>query len=90
MKRIVSRWTVRCVCITLAAASFLGTSAQAISAVNPSDIGTAPIAMAEPRAEEFRYYYRVYDGKMQIRVWSLTFGRWVTDWMDYDDYINSL
>lgn len=88
MKRIISRWTARCVCAALAAVTILGTSAQAISPVNPSDLGDTPTATVEPRAEEFLYYYRVRDGKLQIRVWSLTFGRWVTDWMDYDDYHN--
>lgn len=89
MKRSISRWTARCVCASLAAVTILGTSAQAISVVKPSDLGAAPEATVEPRAEEFRYYYRAYNGKLQIRVWSLTYGRWVTDWMDYDDYHNN-
>lgn len=88
MKRFISRWTARCVCTALAAVTILGTSAQAISPVTPSVLGDRSTATVEPRAEEFLYYYRVRDGKLQIRVWSVTFGKWVTDWMDYDDYHN--
>lgn len=32
-------------------------------------------------AEEFAWYYRLYNGEKQKRCWSLTYGYWVTDWM---------
>ncbi len=32
------------------------------------------------RAEETEWYYRVVDGKLQRRLWSITYGKWITDW----------
>lgn len=33
------------------------------------------------RAEETIWYYRItYDGLYQRRLWSLTYGYWLTDW----------
>ena len=40
---------------------------------------------AEPTREEmFKWYYRLYNGVKQKRLWSLTYGYWVTDWIDCD------
>ena len=37
---------------------------------------------AEPtRVEEFKWYYRTYEGQCQRRLWSVTYGHWVTDWL---------
>ena len=36
------------------------------------------------RQEEFMWFYRVYNGKDQKRLWSVTWGYWVTDWIDCD------
>ena len=35
-----------------------------------------------PRIEEFKWYYRTYNGKQQKRLWSITEQKWVTDWID--------
>ena len=32
------------------------------------------------RAEETEWRYRVVDGKLQKRLWSLTYGKWLTEW----------
>lgn len=34
------------------------------------------------RQEEFMWYYRTYEGRRQKRLWSITYGYWVTDWID--------
>ena len=34
------------------------------------------------REEEFMWFYRTYEGRRQKRLWSLTYGYWVTDWID--------
>ena len=36
------------------------------------------------RQEEFMWFYRVVNGKEQKRLWSVTYGYWVTDWIDCD------
>jgi|GEM_PF-2319098 len=33
------------------------------------------------RAEELYYYYRIYNGRAQYRIWSCTFAKWKTDWI---------
>ena len=35
-----------------------------------------------PQAEETEWYFRVYNGKVQKRLWSYTRGIWLTDWID--------
>ncbi|MEA5095296.1 MAG: hypothetical protein VB128_10100 [Sedimentibacter saalensis] len=32
------------------------------------------------QAEETEWKYRVLDGKLQRRLWSITYARWLTDW----------
>lgn len=34
------------------------------------------------RAEETTWLYRVYEGRIQKRLWSNTRGIWLTDWID--------
>jgi len=34
------------------------------------------------RSEAFKWYYRTHNGVEQKRLWSLTYGYWVTDWID--------
>ena len=34
------------------------------------------------RQEQFKWYYRMYNGHEQKRLWSITYARWVTEWMD--------
>lgn len=36
------------------------------------------------RQEEFIWYFRMYNGREQMRLWSITYGYWVTDWIDCD------
>lgn len=37
---------------------------------------------AEPRVEQTVWYERIYNGKLQKRLWSITNGCWLTDWID--------
>lgn len=34
------------------------------------------------RAESTEWRYRKYNGKWQKRLWSATYQRWLTDWID--------
>ncbi len=31
-------------------------------------------------AEETEWYFRVVDGRLQRRLWSITWGKWLTEW----------
>jgi len=35
-----------------------------------------------PHTEMTRLYWRNYHGRLQFRQWSMTNGRWLTDWTD--------
>lgn len=35
-----------------------------------------------PLHEFTRAYFRTYHGQLQMRIWSITNGRWITDWID--------
>jgi len=50
--------------------------------------GLTPIAISEqgdvaPAAEQTQWVFRVNeDGVIQKRLWSITYGVWLTDWID--------
>lgn len=35
----------------------------------------------KPLAEVVQWYYRYEDGRLQKRLWSFTYGYWITDWI---------
>lgn len=37
-----------------------------------------------PHAEETVWYERYYNGRWQRRLWSVTYMRWLTDWIDVE------
>ena len=41
----------------------------------------APAADAVTRTEQTEWYYRVYNGQLQKRLWSITYEKWLTNWM---------
>lgn len=51
---------------------------------NP-DISPSNTVYANPPvstyAEETKWYYRMYNGQLQKRLWSDTEKKWLTDWM---------
>lgn len=34
------------------------------------------------RAEQLTYHYRTYNGRTQYRIWSITLGKWKTNWIN--------
>lgn len=38
----------------------------------------------DPRVDTTTWYTRVYNGKLQKRLWSNTYGVWLTDWIDVE------
>ncbi len=61
---------------TCAAAGADGVSAFAQAINRPG--------VASPQAEETMWYTRQYNGKWQKRLWSITDGCWLTDWIDIE------
>lgn len=36
----------------------------------------------QPCAEETEWVVRIYNGRVEKRLWSCTYGKWLTDWID--------
>lgn len=47
----------------------------------PNNDITVSSHVQEVRAEETAWYYRIYNDLLQKRLWSLTYGYWLTDWI---------
>ena len=54
-------------------------AAAAEAPVPPTQAEDGGIA---PHTEETVWYTRVHNGVLQKRLWSITYGRWLTDWID--------
>lgn len=37
------------------------------------------------QAEQFCWCYEVHNGVLEMRLWSLTYGEWVSDWIPVPD-----
>ncbi len=37
-------------------------------------------SVAQPCKEEKKWYYRVCNGRIQHRLWSITYMKWLTEW----------
>lgn len=48
--------------------------------------GNDPESTIEPRLEETEWVYRVYNGNLEKRLWSNTYGKWLTDWIIMGPY----
>lgn len=76
----------RKICITMVAgllAFTLAGTATAYSGVAfEHDVALNATSENIYRAEQTAWYYRIVDGKKQMRLWSITEGMWLTDWMD--------
>ena len=51
----------------------------------PADKGQTEVTPM-PRADKYYYYYRIYNGVYQYRIWNATDRVWVTDWISVPDY----
>jgi len=79
MKRIISMLLALITCLTLSVTAF----ADVIVAPDGSDIEIIAVQSGDStRAEETLWYFRVVDGRVQMRLWSLTYRKWLTEWID--------
>ena len=77
MKRIISFLLAFIMCFSISAAAFADAVPQDAGAVISANDSNGP-----GRAEETIWYFRVWDGIRQMRLWSLTYRKWLTDWID--------
>ena len=70
---------MRKICLTLVLVICLSVfSIPAFAANIESEIDTQGEYAA--RAVETEWYYRIYNGRLQQRLWSITDQKWLTDW----------
>ena len=73
-----------CLFAVLMALSFvvpvMATEAVATTVVYTPVEQVDPITEIIPFNEQTRIYFRNNGGVLQFRVWSITWGRWITDW----------
>jgi len=55
--------------------------AMATEATATQQVSEAEAQEIVPLTEMTRLYFRWYGGVLQMRVWSITNGRWLTDWI---------
>lgn len=72
----------RFICILLAIVFILTFSVPAFAdyAFTEASISVTAVDAEQSRAEETVWYFRWYDGMIQRRLWSITYGYWLTDW----------
>ncbi len=79
MKRILSLVLVLLMLVPISVTAFADSSSMAENANNETIVSMSD----EPtRAEETRWYFRTYQGVFQMRLWSITYRKWLTDWID--------
>lgn len=76
MKRIVVLGVAMVLCANIAATTSLAKEA----ATTPAQSSESQVY--SPMVEETEWVYRIYNGVYQKRLWSLTYGKWLTDWID--------
>ncbi|MBE6968193.1 MAG: hypothetical protein E7444_07140 [Ruminococcaceae bacterium] len=74
---------IRTIIISILICMCLFVSAFAVQSEEPPAGVEAENSEIQPRGEETRWYFREIDGVKQARLWSLTYGRWLTDWITY-------
>ncbi len=75
MKRLLCIFLAIVLCLTISApvfADFYSSNTE----VNEKVV----VAEEQSRAEETIWYFRCYDGLFQRRLWSITYGYWLTEW----------
>ena len=73
MKRIICA-LILCISSLFSVAAFADYSVvDAPEAVNTSSV--------QPYAEETRWVTRIHNGNYEMRLWSITYNKWLTDWI---------
>ena len=76
----MKRRLITCLLATMMALSF-AVSAVAADAVSKDPVYVACGQEITPLNEQTRIYVRYTANGWQFRVWSITNGRWITDWL---------
>ncbi len=78
MKKIVSLIIALCLIFSF--------SITAFADGNPTLPSDETESVVEPRAEEVEWAFRIHNGNLEKRLWSNTYGKWLTDWIIIGPY----
>ena len=78
MKQIKCRLLLFFVAIFLLSSSAMALESASVAPIEHVQAGET----IEKRAEQTEWAYRYKNGKLQRRLWSITYGKWLTDWID--------
>lgn len=79
MKRLLCLLLVLMMITSVSTTAFADISGGA----NGSAVKASHVIVNEPtRQEETEWYFRIYMGRYQMRLWSITYEKWLTDWID--------
>ena len=79
MKKLISLLLAIVLCLSLTSGLFAFADGSSDDAPGFSASGSDPM-----RLEETQWYFReTADGLLQMRLWSITYGYWKTDWITY-------
>ncbi len=79
MKRFISLLLALIMCLS---ASFTAFADEFVPEEEDGFVSTSVDYVESTRAEETIWYFRTINGIRQMRLWSLTYGKWLTDWID--------
>lgn len=79
MKRFISLLLALMMCFSVSAAAFAD---EHVTEEEAGLVATSDDSGEPTRAEETCWYFRTVNGIRQMRLWSLTYGKWLTDWID--------
>lgn len=82
MKRLVSLILALVLCLSFAVPAF----AEATDIANGKYAASIENSDGQNRAEETEWIIRWADGLIQKRLWSITYGVWLTDWITVGYY----
>lgn len=78
MKQMKTRLLLFLVSIFLLSSSGMALETVAVDSTGHVHDGVT----IEQRAEQTEWIFRYNNGKLQRRLWSITYGKWLTDWID--------
>ncbi len=74
MKRFLATISIFLLCTLFAPVAFA-------EEIKMEEMPTSTSEEAMPFAEQREWYYRINNGYIEKRLWSHTYGKWLTDWI---------